>query len=196
MAESVLRRTVQSNAGLCIGHCRCVSMHACMRQVHVVFVKIPSNFGKSALAAEPVVDDNKDGTYTVRFTARELPCHAMPCHSIQSTHEYNAHRALLATLHVGRTTYMCHAVRPPPVTTTHCLPGRNEPHAMQVTGIYELDVYVEGKKISPLPFAISVEPGKTVPMQSLLRCGKLSVRARTAPHCSVHRGVCHSTPLR
>jgi hypothetical protein len=66
---------------------------------------------------------------------------------------------------------------------------------MQVTGIYELDVYVEGKKISPLPFAISVEPGKTVPMQSMLRCGKLSVRARTAPHCSVHRGVCHSTPL-
>ena len=67
---------------------------------------------------------------------------------------------------------------------THCLPGRNEPHAMQVTGIYELDVYVEGKKISPLPFAISVEPGKTVPMQSMLRCGKLSVRARTALHCS------------
>jgi hypothetical protein len=75
-------------AGLCsllpggalLGHCRCVyahAMHACMRQVHVVFVKIPSNFGKSALAAEPVVDDNKDGTYNVRFTARELPCHAM-----------------------------------------------------------------------------------------------------------------------
>ena len=42
-------------------------------QVHVVFVKVPSNFGKSALTAEPVVDDNKDGTYNVRFTARELP---------------------------------------------------------------------------------------------------------------------------
>jgi hypothetical protein len=45
-------------------------------QVHVVFVKVPSNFGKSALTAEPVVDDNKDGTYNVRFTARELPRHS------------------------------------------------------------------------------------------------------------------------
>ena len=72
-----------STSGRCIGRPLPVcahAMHACMRQVHVVFVKIPSNFGKSALAAEPVVDDNKDGTYNVRFTARELPCHAMPCH--------------------------------------------------------------------------------------------------------------------